>query len=56
MADAYGVWGENSAYGVKYQGVTRSHFIIDEQGRLADVQVKVSPKDSVARALASISE
>jgi len=56
VAEAYGVWGENSAYGVKYQGIIRSHFIIDEEGRLADVQVKVSAKDSVARALASISE
>jgi peroxiredoxin Q/BCP len=30
----------------------RSHFVIDEQGRLADVQIKVSPADSVAKALA----
>jgi thioredoxin-dependent peroxiredoxin len=51
-AEAYGVWGEKSMYGKKYMGITRSHFVIDEEGRLIDVQVKVSPADSVAKALA----
>ena len=35
-----------------YMGIVRSHFVIDEQGRLADVQIKISPTDSVAKALA----
>jgi thioredoxin-dependent peroxiredoxin len=48
IADAYGVWGEKSMYGRKYMGVVRSHFVIDEQGKLADVRYKVSPKDSVS--------
>jgi peroxiredoxin Q/BCP len=51
-AEAYGVWGEKSMYGKTYMGITRSHFVIDEEGRLIDVQVKVSPTDSVAKALA----
>ena len=51
VAEAYGVWGEKSMYGKKYFGIIRSHFVIDEQGRLADVQVKVSPTDSVEKAL-----
>jgi peroxiredoxin Q/BCP len=54
VAEQYGVWGEKSLYGIKYVGVTRSHFVIDEQGRLADVQIKVSPSDSVQRALQAI--
>lgn len=54
VAEQYGVWGERSLYGVKYDGVIRSHFLIDEQGRLADVQVKVSATDSVQRALAAV--
>jgi peroxiredoxin Q/BCP len=53
-AEAYGVWQEKSMYGKKYMGIVRSHFVIDEQGRLADVQVKVSPADSVAKALAAL--
>jgi thioredoxin-dependent peroxiredoxin len=52
VAEAYGVWGEKSMYGKKYMGITRSHFVIDEAGRLVDVQVKISPADSVAKALA----
>ena len=51
VAEKYGVWGEKSMYGKKYFGIIRSHFVIDEQGRLADVQVKVSPTDSVEKAL-----
>jgi peroxiredoxin Q/BCP len=51
VAEAYGAWGEKSMYGKKYMGIIRSHFVIDEHGRLADVQVKVSPTDSVQKAL-----
>lgn len=54
VADQYGVWGEKNMYGVKYMGILRSHFVIDADGRVADVQVKVKPADSVARALASL--
>lgn len=50
-AEAYGVWQEKSMYGKKYMGIVRSHFIVDEAGRLADVQIKVSPTDSVELAL-----
>lgn len=51
VADAYGVWGEKSMMGRKYMGIIRSHFVVDENGRLADVQFKVSPEESVERAL-----
>ena len=51
IADAYGVWGEKSMYGRKYMGIIRSHFVIDEKGKIADAQVKVSPTDSVKLAL-----
>ncbi len=54
VADAYGVWGEKSMYGRKYMGIIRSHFVIDESGQLADVQIKVSPQDSVKLALEKI--
>jgi peroxiredoxin Q/BCP len=51
VADAYGVWGEKKMYGRAYQGIIRSHFIIDAEGRLEDVQYKVSPQKSVEKAL-----
>ena len=54
VADAYGVWGEKSMYGRKYMGIIRSHFIIDEAGRIADAQVKVSPGESVERAMTAL--
>ncbi|GAB4191052.1 MAG: thioredoxin-dependent thiol peroxidase [Roseiflexaceae bacterium] len=54
VAEAYGVWAEKSMYGKKYWGITRSHFVIDEQGNIADIQIKVSPTDSVSKALAQL--
>lgn len=54
VAEAYGAWGEKSMYGRKYMGIIRSHFVIDANGRLEDVQVKVSPKNSVSRAMETL--
>jgi peroxiredoxin Q/BCP len=54
IADAYGVWGEKSNYGKTYMGIIRSHFVIDERGKIADTQIKVSPTDSVERAIAAL--
>ncbi len=54
VAEAYAAWGEKTYAGKSYEGVYRSHFIIDEAGNLADIQLQVSPKDSIERALASI--
>ncbi|MDV6228867.1 peroxiredoxin [Nitratireductor aquimarinus] len=38
---AYGVWVEKSMYGRKYMGVERSTFLIDPEGRVAEVWRKV---------------
>jgi thioredoxin-dependent peroxiredoxin len=54
VSEAYGVWGEKSMYGKTYYGIIRSHFVIDEQGRIADAQVKVSPAESVEQAIAAL--
>ncbi len=51
IAELYGVWGEKKMYGRSYMGVIRSHFIIDEEGRIADMHVKISPAKSVDKAL-----
>lgn len=50
VLEAWGAWGEKSNYGKTYMGVIRSHWIIDENGVVADAQIKVSPTDSVALA------
>lgn len=51
VATAYDVWGEKKYMGKTYFGVIRSHFVVDAAGKIADVQYKVSPEDSVARAV-----
>lgn len=51
ISEAYGVWGEKSNYGRTYMGIIRSHFVIDETGKLVDVQYKISPQNSVTAAL-----
>jgi peroxiredoxin Q/BCP len=50
VADAYGVWGEKSMYGKKYEGIIRSSFLIGEDGKLLQAWYKVSPKDTVPKA------
>jgi peroxiredoxin Q/BCP len=54
VAEAYGVWVEKSMYGRKYLGIERSAFLIDEQGKLAQVWYKISPKDTSAKLLESL--
>ncbi len=51
VLEAWNAWGEKSMYGKTYQGVIRSHWIIGEDGRVLDEQIKISPKKSIAAAL-----
>lgn len=50
VAEAYGVWGEKSMYGKKYQGIIRSAFLLDETGRVIQAWYKVSPEQTVPQA------
>jgi len=54
VAAAYGAWGEKQMYGRSYEGIIRSHFVIDENGLVAEARVKVSPAASVAGALQAV--
>jgi peroxiredoxin Q/BCP len=54
IAEKYDVWREKSMYGRKYMGILRSHFVIDEQGKLVDVQYNVKAPESASKALASL--
>jgi peroxiredoxin Q/BCP len=56
IAKAYGAWGEKSMYGKKYEGIIRSSLLIDEQGKVVDTWYKVSPKDTVNKALKRLEE
>ncbi len=54
VAETYGVWGEKKMYGKTFMGIIRSHFVINEEGRIVDAQIKVSPKKSVELAVAAL--
>jgi peroxiredoxin Q/BCP len=54
IAQRYGAWGEKTMYGKKSMGMIRSHFVIDGEGKILDAQPKVSPEESVARALEAL--
>jgi peroxiredoxin Q/BCP len=51
VLEAWGAWGEKMLYGKKSMGVLRSHWVIDEQGTVLDAQIKVTPEQSVERAV-----
>jgi peroxiredoxin Q/BCP len=47
--DAYGAWGEKQNYGKTIEGVIRSTFILDEEGRVAHALCNVKATGHVAR-------
>jgi thioredoxin-dependent peroxiredoxin len=55
LAQRYGVWEERSMYGKKFLGVTRSLFLVDEEGKVLDVWCKLAPGDTVPKALEAVS-
>ena len=56
IAEAYGAWGTKKLYGKEYDGVIRSSFLVDERGRIAGAWPKVTPKETVPRALDRLRE
>ncbi len=51
VVELYGVWKEKSMYGRKYMGTVRTTFLIDEQGKIADIIEKVDTKNHAAQIL-----
>lgn len=56
VAERYGVWGEKSMYGRKYQGILRTTFLIGPDGKIARVFEKVKPAGHAAEVLEAIGE
>jgi peroxiredoxin Q/BCP len=54
VAEKWGVWGEKSMYGRKYQGIIRSAFVVDEKGKIVDAFYKVSPKATFGKAATAL--
>ena len=51
ISEAYGVWGEKTTAGKKSMGITRSAFLIDWNGTVMEAWYKITPKDTVPKAL-----
>lgn len=51
VALQYGAWGEKKMYGKVYEGILRSTFLIDPEGKIAFVWYKVKVKDHVKAVL-----
>ena len=49
VAEAWGTWGEKKLYGKTYIGITRSSFLIDEQGRVQQAWYRVKPDQTVPK-------
>ena len=51
VINAFGVWGPKKFMGKEYDGIHRTTFVIDEDGKLLDVISKVKTKDHAAQIL-----
>lgn len=51
LSDALGVWTEKSIYGRTFMGMVRTTYLVDAEGRIAQVWNKVKVKDHAARVL-----
>ncbi len=51
LADALGIWVEKSMYGRSYMGMERTTFLVDADGKIAQVWRKVKVKGHAAEVL-----
>ena len=51
VAEAYGVWGEKKFMGRTYDGIHRTTFVIDAEGKIEEVIEKVKTKEHTAQIL-----
>lgn len=54
VCEAYGVWVEKSMYGRKYMGVDRSTFLVDADGKIAQVWRKVKVPGHAEKVLEAV--
>lgn len=53
VLESWGIWVEKTNYGKTYMGTARSHWVMDEAGRVIDARINVKPEDSVRLAVAA---
>ena len=54
VAERYGAWGEKTSYGKKTEGLIRSTFVIDRDGRVVRAFRAVRPQGHSARVLETL--
>lgn len=53
---AYGAWGLKKMYGKEYEGLLRTTYVIDEEGKIEKVFSKVKTKDHAAQILDAMND
>jgi len=56
VCDQYGVWGPKKFMGREYEGVMRTTFLVDANGRIAKVFENVKPAEHSAEVLAALNK
>ena len=51
VIEAFGVWGPKKFMGKEYDGIQRTTFVIDEEGKIEEVITNVKTKDHAAQIL-----
>lgn len=54
VAEAYGAWGEKKRYGRTYEGILRTTFVIDEEGKVERVYDNVKAEGHADQVLEAI--
>jgi peroxiredoxin Q/BCP len=55
VAETYGAWGKKKMYGREYEGIIRSTFVIDAEGRIERVYSKVKAAENPQQVLGDLS-
>ncbi|NDB75964.1 MAG: peroxiredoxin, partial [Verrucomicrobia bacterium] len=54
IVEAYGVWGEKTFMGRRFQGIHRVTFLIGGDGRIQKIWPKVKPEEHAVEVLAAL--
>lgn len=54
VCDLYGVWGPKKAFGKEYEGVHRTTFLIDKNGKIVRVFEHIRPAEHSAEVLSAL--
>jgi peroxiredoxin Q/BCP len=54
VAEQYGVWGRKKFMGREYDGISRTTFLIDEQGKIKQIWRDVKPEGHADEILAAL--